>query len=145
MIKNLVSILVIFLLLSSCGNKSPEEKTSAKDVKEEVEEAMDVTRDFLSDEYNNVLSSFNDLKKETEKKINELKRDAGVLSDEMQESWDAKLKSLEGKISELEEKMEQHKNATGRKKEDLEKEIKKLKEAIQKSIATFKTEIREEE
>ncbi len=144
MTKNLLSILAFCFLLSSCGNKSTEEKTSAKDVKKEVEEAMDVTRDFLSQEYDNVLTSFDELKKDAQKKIDEIKKETGALGDEIKESWDAKIKSLEGKISQLEEKMEEHKNATGKKKDDLEKEIKKLKEAIQKSIATFKTEIREE-
>ena len=52
-----LSMLLMGVVLSSCGNHTSNKETTAEDVKKEIQESIDVTKDFVSEEYDELLNS----------------------------------------------------------------------------------------
>lgn len=107
--------------LAACGQAKKE--TTVEDVKQEVQDLVDVSKDFASD-------SFDRAKEAYEK-----------LSDDVKATYKDQLEDIEKKQKELNSKLEEYNHAAEDKKEALKAEADQLKKALDASIEAFNKEM----
>lgn len=137
-------IAVTLLLTIACGQSKKEKETTAKGVKEELQDVVDVSKEYASETIDDLNA---DIKKMQESVNNELEkagREYDALSDELKVKYNNQKVELEKQQKELEKKLEKYNQAADDKKAELKAEADQLRTALDKSIHTFQTEIAKE-
>ncbi len=130
---------VAVLIFVSCGQSKKE--TTAKDVEEEVQEAVDATQEFAADKLGDLKADFEKFAENAGKQVDVVKEEFNSLSDEMKAEYQEKLDALEKEKQEIDTKMAEYNEAADDKKEAMKENIEQLNEAFAKSLETFKKEI----
>lgn len=141
--KTCFKLTIIFLLGALLSSACNNNKT--KDVKKEVNEAVDETKNFISDEYDELLSNIDNFITEKKKTIDTYKIRVEKMDEKIKNEFNIKLSNLEADRKKLEQKKEEYKNLTTEKKDSVKEEIINLKDALEKSIKKFETELKEKE
>ena len=139
--------LVLVLAMSgmmACGQSKKEKETTVKDVKEELQDVVHVSKEYASE----VIDDFNaEIKKMKESVRNEMEKageEYDALSDELKAKYKNQKAELEKQQKELEKKIEEYNQAADDKKAELKAEAEQLRTAFDKSIDTFKKEMADE-
>jgi len=138
----MLSFATALFLIGGCATDNKEKVTTKDDVKKEMKEAAEASKDYLKSEYDAVVNDIEGFAQKTEDKVAELKKEAKNAKGEAKVKMEKRAKDIEQKSDELKSKLEEYKNATAEKKEEIKQEINKLKEALDASFETFKEEMK---
>lgn len=132
------------LAFIACGESKKEKETAANDVKEELQDVVEVSKDYTSETMDDIYA---DMKKIQDNVNNEMAAVAdgyNSLSDELKAKYMEEKAELENQQKKLENKIQEYEEVADDKKDDLKAEIKQIKSALVQSINTFQEEMANE-
>jgi hypothetical protein len=138
----ILAVLFLGLLLSCQGEET--DKTTSDDVKEEISEAADATKEYAAKEYKELMSEFNEFTAETDGKISNMQNEIDEMGDDVKAEYSETLGEIKNKNNDLKNKLEEYKEAGKEEKNEIEAEIKELQSDIKASIETFQEKRKED-
>lgn len=139
--KPLCLIFIVSAFLFSCNFSNKEGDTTSDDIEKEMNDVINVTRDYGEEKWDDLSNNFNELKKDIDARTNEVVQNYNNLSADLQREFENQKREIAEEKAELDRKLEQFQKASGEKKEELKAEIIQLKTALNKSISTFDKEM----
>jgi len=129
-----------FITITACNQSKKEKETTSEDVTQKGVELIDTTKDYLSEEYAEFEKKLDTYIQNTEKEMAGLRKRSANLTDQSKRKFEEEFSDLEKQRKELNIKIEEFKIAAQDKKAKLKSEIEHLRDALDKSIGTFKEE-----
>jgi len=129
-----------FITIAGCNQSKKEKETTSEDVTQKADELMETTKEYLSEEYAVFEKKLDIYMQNTEKEMVEMRKRSANLTDQAKRKFDEEFYDLETQKKELNIKIKEFENAAQDKKEKLKSEIENLRDALDKSIETFKEE-----
>ncbi len=131
---------LVFITITACNQSKKEKETTSEDVTHKAGELMETTKDYLSEEYAEFEKKLDIYTQNTEKEMAEIKKKSANLTDQAKRKFEEEFSDLEKQKKELNIKIKEFENAAQDKKAKLKSEIENLRDALDKSIETFKEE-----
>lgn len=131
---------IILIFLTSCNQSKKEKETTSEDVTKKGGELIETTKDYLSKEYAEFEKKLDIYIQNTEKEMAEMRKRSADLTDQAKNKFDEEFSDLEKQKKELDIKIKEFENAAQDRKAKLKSEIEDLRDALDKSIETFKEE-----
>ncbi|MFO7659248.1 MAG: hypothetical protein R6W78_19485 [Bacteroidales bacterium] len=141
--KTTVKLVLVLTMLGmmACGQSKKEKETTAKDVKEELQDVVDVSKDYSSELIDDLNAEINKMQESVKSEMEKAGKDYDALRDELKAKYKNQKAELEKQQKELEKKIEEFNQATEDKKAELKAEAEQLRTALDKSIVAFKKEM----
>lgn len=136
--KSICAIVIISAFLVSCNSSNKDKKTSLDDVKKEMKDVIDVSKDYGTEKWDDLI---NELKKDIDASTETVVENYKNLSTNLQNKFKDQKQKIANEKAELDKKLKEFQNASGKKKEALKSEIVQLKTALDKSISKFEKEM----
>lgn len=131
---------IILISLTSCNRSKKEKETTSEDVTQKADELVETTKDYLSKEYAEFEKKLDIYMQNTEKEMAEMRKRSADLTDQAKRKFEEEFSDLEKQKKELDLKIKEFENAAQDRKAKLKLEIENLRDALYKSIETFKEE-----
>ena len=131
---------LVFITITACNQSKKEKETTSEDVTKKAGEMMETTKDYLSEEYAEFEKKLDIYMQNTEKEMAEMRERSANLTDQAKRKFEEEFSDLEIQKKELNIKIKEFENAAQDKKAKLKSEIENLRDALNKSIETFKEE-----
>lgn len=131
-----------FITIPACNESKKEKETTSEDVTQKGGELIETTKDYLSGEYAEFKKRLDAYMQNTEKEMAEMKKRSVDLTDQAKSKFEEEFSDLEKQKKELKIKIKEFENAAQDKKAKLKLEIEDLRDALNKSIETFKEEMK---
>lgn len=135
---------ITILALVSCGQSKKEEEAKAKDVKEELQNVVDVSKEYASETIDDLNAEIKKMQEGVKNEMEKIGKEYDALSDKLKSKYKNQKVELEKQQKELEKKIKEYEQAADDKKTALKAEVEQLKTAIDKSIDTFNKEMADE-
>jgi uncharacterized protein YicC (UPF0701 family) len=129
-----------FITITACNQSKKEKETTSGDVTQEADELVETTKYYMSEEYAEFEKKLATYMQNTEKEMAELKQKSANLTDQAKRKFEEEFSDLEKQKKELNLKIKEFESAAQDKKAKLKSEIENLRDALNKSIGTFKEE-----
>jgi len=130
-------------LLVACNQTKKEEDTQAKNMKEEVQDVVDASKDYASEKLNTLNTEINQLKDSLNVKIEEVRKKYDAQNEELKAKLKMRKEEIEKLRVELEDKITEYNQVVQDKKGEVKEEIDRIKTALEKSIEAFNKEMDE--
>lgn len=137
-------LVITMLVMVACGQSKKEKETTAKDVKEELQDVVDVSREYSSEKIDELNTEIKNMKESVKNEMEKAGKEYDALSDELKAKYKNQKAELEKQQRQLENKIEEYNQAAEDKKAELKEEAQQLKSALDKSIDTFQKEMAKE-
>jgi len=131
---------LVFITITACNQSKKEKETTSGDVTQKADELFETTKDALYEEYAKFEKKLDIYTQNTEKEMAEMKKSSANLTDQAKRKFEEEFSDLEIQRKELNIKIKEFENAAQDKKAKLKLEIENLRDALDKSIETFKEE-----
>ena len=131
---------LVFITITACNQSKKEKETTSGDVTQKADELFETTKDALYEEYAKFEKKLDIYTQNTEKEMAEMKKSSANLTDQAKHKFEEEFSDLEIQRKELNIKIKEFENAAQDKKAKLKLEIENLRDALDKSIETFKEE-----
>jgi len=143
-LKSLFTVVVLALILASCGSSDKDNKeTTMEDVKEEMSDVVDVSKDLGAEKWEELNKQVEELKVDVKAKADKAEAKYNSLSNDAKEKLKSQKQKLDEQRADLNKKIEEYQAAANDKKEGLKAEIDQLKTALDESVSTFEKEMNE--
>jgi membrane-bound lytic murein transglycosylase len=129
-----------FITIAACNQSKKEKETTSEDVTQKANELMETTKDYLSEEYAEFEKKLDIYMQDNEKEMAEMKKRSADLTDQAKRKFEEEFSNLELQKKELNIKRKEFEIAAKDKRAKLKLEIENLRNALDKSIETFKEE-----
>ena len=135
---------ITILAMIACGQSKKEKETTAKDVKEELQDVVDVSKEYASETIDDLNAEIKKMQESIKSEMEKAGKEYDALSDELKAKYKNQKAELEKQQKELEKKIEEYNQAADDKKAELKAEADQLRTALDKSIDAFKKEMAKE-
>jgi pyruvate/2-oxoacid:ferredoxin oxidoreductase beta subunit len=135
-----IALVFIIIIITACNQSKKEKGTTSEDVNQKANELMDTTKDYLTEEYAEFEKKLDIYVQNNEKEMAEIKKRSADLTDQAKRKFEEEFSNLELQKKELNIKRKEFEIAANDKRAKLKLEIENLRNALDKSIETFKEE-----
>ena len=136
-INSLFSIVLVLFFFASCGSYDKGNNTTGEDLKEEVSDVVDVSKDYTVEQWNKMNA-------EIDEKMLKVSNEYNELNDEVKDKFKSKKAELDNQKEQLQDKIKELNQAADEKKDDLKQEVNQLKTALDESLIIFQKEMADE-
>ncbi|MFT6934228.1 MAG: DNA repair exonuclease SbcCD ATPase subunit, partial [Maribacter sp.] len=133
---SLFSMVIILFFFGSCGSFDKENKTTGEDLKEEVSDVVDISKDYTVEQWDKMNA-------EIDEKIQKISNEYNELNDELKDKFKSKKAKLNKQKEQLQVKIKELNQVVDDKKEALKQEVNQLKTALDESLTTFQKQMDE--
>lgn len=144
--KTTIKLVLAFsiLVLMACGQSKKENETTSKDVKEEMQDVVDVSKEYATETIDDFNVEIKKMKENAKNEMEKASKDYDALSADLKAKYENQKTELEKQQKELENKIDEYNQAAEDEKAELKEEVEQLRTAFDKSIDTFKKEMEQE-